>query len=304
MEVKKRKSNDRNYFTQETEDAILLYNKTESPNQQSKIYSQHIHYPFFKLTQNIIHTFKFYYTDVDDLEHLQHQIIVFLLGKMHLYHHSKSIDDRLHKIINKKYSHNLFTKGEFLEYTDNSDKITIEQIREFIKQYEDKVCDSCWKELKRLTPPKAYSYFGTIVKRWCINYNKKNYSKKLNKSSIDELSQSPFYSYDLDERELSKQQLSDFVDQFIDYTTENIYELFPKGNDPKYADAILELFRKRDSLELFNKKALYKNIRETAAIIGFEVKTPKITQVADKLYEIFNDSYQRYLEDGYIEFED
>ena len=101
----------RNYFTQETEDAILLYNKTESSNQRSKIYSKNIHYPFFKLTQNIIHTFKFYNTDVEDLEHLQHEIIVFLLEKMHLYHHSKSIDDRLFKIINKKFGNGLPTSG-------------------------------------------------------------------------------------------------------------------------------------------------------------------------------------------------
>ena len=36
---------------------------------------------FFKLTQNIIHTFKFYHTEVEDLEHLQHEIEVFLIRK-------------------------------------------------------------------------------------------------------------------------------------------------------------------------------------------------------------------------------
>jgi hypothetical protein len=28
---------------------------------------------------------------------------------------------------------------------------------------------------------KAYSYFGTIVKRWLILYNTKNYTKKIKK---------------------------------------------------------------------------------------------------------------------------
>jgi hypothetical protein len=47
---------------------------------KSAIYSQEIHYAFYKLTQNIIHTFKFYYTDgVENLEDLQHEIIVFLI---------------------------------------------------------------------------------------------------------------------------------------------------------------------------------------------------------------------------------
>ena len=80
-----KKSGSKNYFTQETEDAIVLYNNTVDPVLKSKIYEEKIHYAFFKLTQNIIHTFKFYHTEVENLEHLQHEIIVFLLSKIHLY---------------------------------------------------------------------------------------------------------------------------------------------------------------------------------------------------------------------------
>jgi hypothetical protein len=82
--MSKRSKKQKNYFTQETEEAIILYNNTEDPIKRSRIYEKHIHYPFFKLTQNIIHTFKFYHTDVEELEDLQHEIIVFLLYKIHL----------------------------------------------------------------------------------------------------------------------------------------------------------------------------------------------------------------------------
>ena len=34
---------------------------------------------------------------------------------------------------------------------------------------------------------KAYSYFGTIVKRWLILYNTKNYKKKINKVGVEVL---------------------------------------------------------------------------------------------------------------------
>jgi hypothetical protein len=78
--VKKRKKKSKNYFTQETEDYIVLYNNSD-PEVRSRIYEKHIHYPFFKLTQNIIHTFKFYHTEVQDLEHLQHEIITFFYLK-------------------------------------------------------------------------------------------------------------------------------------------------------------------------------------------------------------------------------
>lgn len=290
----------RNYFTQETEDAILLYNKTESPNQRSKIYSKSIHYPFFKLTQNIIHTFKFYNTDVEDLEHLQHEIIVFLLGKMHLYHHSKSIEDRLHKIINKKYEYgSLHEQGSFLEYTNNADKITSQQIKDFIKPYLEVVCDDCKKELKRLTPPKAYSYFGTIVKRWLINYNKKNYTKKINSSPIEDLHHSLEFSYGLDSSLPSTDQFSLFLDDFVDYIDINIYNFFPKQKDAQVADAILELFRKRESIDVFNKKALYIYIREQG-----DFKTQKITKISNELSEIFKEKYIFYLENGWVDFEE
>ena len=69
--AKKRRKKSKNYFTQDTEDAIVLYNNTPDPSVRSDIYRDRIHYAFFKLTENIIHTFKFYYTEVDDIEHLQ-----------------------------------------------------------------------------------------------------------------------------------------------------------------------------------------------------------------------------------------
>ena len=36
---------------------------------------------------------------------------------------------------------------------------------------------------------------------------------------------------------------------------------------------------------------------------GLEVKTPKITKIANKLYGLFKNNYVYYLETGYIDFE-
>ena len=77
------------------------------------------------------------------------------------------------------------------------------------------------------------------------------------------------------------------------FRSKNIYNLFPKEYDAQIADAILELFRKRDSINVFNKKALYIYIREM-----IDVKTPKITKIADQLYDIFKVKYSYYLEYG------
>ena len=233
--VKKRKPKSKNYFTQETEDYIVLYNNSTDFDYRSKIYEQHIHYAFFKLTQNIIHTFKFYHTEVENLEHLQHEIITFLLSKIHLFDPSRGA--------------------------------------------------------------KAYSYFGTIVKRWLILYTTKNYSKKIQKTDIEELSkEGSTHVYHLGDDEV-KSELDKYLDIYVEYVSQNIFELFPKKNDAQVADAILELFRKREYLEVFNKKALYIYIREIV-----DVKTPKITKIATQLYDIFKINYVFYLENGYAKF--
>jgi hypothetical protein len=236
IKVLKKKKVSKNYFTQETEDAIVLYNNTTDFSVRSKIYEDKIHYAFFKLTQNIIHTFKFYHTEVDNLEHLQHEIIIFLLSKIHLFDPSKGA--------------------------------------------------------------KAYSYFGTIVKRWCILYNEKTYKSKINKVSVDELSKDDSHSYDL-EPSNTNDKLSNFMDEYVEFVSINIYEVFSKNYDAKIADAILELFRKRESIDVFNKKALYIYIHEMIP----EVKTPKITKIAGVLYEIFKKNYLFYLEHGYTSFQ-
>ena len=245
------------YFTQETENAIINYNSTQCPKLKSKIYQEKIHYPFYKLTQNIIHTFKFYHTEVENLEDLQHEIMVFLLDKIHMFDPSRGA--------------------------------------------------------------KAYSYFGTIVKRWLILYNNKNYSKKLNNLPLNDLEiysdldtsdpsfiHSPQREHDLDfiveegleeTDELSfkgykkNDKLSFFIDRYVEYCTKNIYDIFPKESDARIADAVLELFRKRDYINIFNKKALYIFIREQV-----DVKTPRITKVTKRLHSIFQEKYLLYLE--------
>jgi DNA-directed RNA polymerase specialized sigma24 family protein len=222
------------YFTQETEKAIIEYNNTADTDLRSKIYRERIHYAFFKLTENIIHTFKFYYTEVDNIEDLQHEVISFLLSKIHLFNPEKGA--------------------------------------------------------------KAYSYFGTIAKRYLIISNTKNYKKRVDKAPIEELESDEKYSYNIDDVP-ANQKLILFIDEYVKYCTDNIYRIFPKDNDAKIADAILELFRKRESIDIFNKKALYIYIREI-----IDVKTPKITKIANKLYDIFKEHYYFYLENGYTNF--
>jgi hypothetical protein len=102
------------YFTEETEKAIVEYNNCQNPAIRSRIYAERIHYPFFKLTQNVIHTFKFYYTDVENLEDLQHEVIIHLLDKIHMFKPEKG---------SKAYSYfNMITKNYLIHYNNNNYK--------------------------------------------------------------------------------------------------------------------------------------------------------------------------------------
>jgi hypothetical protein len=232
--VVKKKKKGIQYFTQATEDAIVLYNNTPDSELRSRIYNDKIHYGFFKLTENIIHTFKFYYTEVDNIEDLQHEVITFLLSKIHLFNPERGA--------------------------------------------------------------KAYSYFGTIAKRYLILSNQKNYKKRIDTTGLESIEEDEKHSYTIDDSS-HDERLSLFIDLYTDHCSKNIYEIFPKEYDAQIADAILELFRKRENLDIFNKKALYIYIREI-----IDVKTPKITKIANQLYDIFKKHYFFYLEHGYTNF--
>ena len=288
------KRDKRDYFNSATEDAIIAYNNTDDYVRKSIIYEKYIHYSFFKLTQNIIHTFKFYNTDVDDLEHLQHELIVFLLSKIHLYDHKKNIQDRLNKIINKIFLEEY--NGDFISYIGGNNKVTQKQINYFIEKLD--VSSECMGELQKLTPPKAYSYFGTMVKRWLILYNKKNYNNKLNFDDVDNINEEEHSSqyYEIEENSEHKQEQSDlsiFIDRYVEFMSVNIYKIFSRDNDAQIADALLELFRKRDSIDLSNKKALYIYLREMLPT-PIEEKEFNLGQEND------NKKYKNLIEKNYI----
>ncbi len=79
---KRKPKKSRNYFTQETEDAIVEFISCKDIKKRDRIYKDKIHYAFFKLTENLIHTYKYYYTDNHSVEELQHNAIIFLLERL------------------------------------------------------------------------------------------------------------------------------------------------------------------------------------------------------------------------------
>jgi len=233
--VRKRKPKTANvYFTQETEDAIIEYLRLRSPKKRNKIFNEKINYAFHKLAENIIHTFKFYYTEVDTIPELQHEVVAFLLEKLHLYDQSKG---------------------------------------------------------------KAYSYFGTIAKRYLILYNNANYKKLKDKAPIDAVDEDKSILIDLANNSEKNNDFepTSFLKQFTKYIDHNMFILFPKQRDAQIADGIMELFRKSENLDIFNKKALYIYIKEMT-----EASTPQITKIIKRLKLIYVHKYNEFYEHGRI----
>jgi hypothetical protein len=220
-----------NYFTEETEEAILEYRASTNQAERNKIYNQRIHFGFYKLAENIIHTFKFYYTEVDKIEDLKYEVVSFLLQKLDLYDQSKG---------------------------------------------------------------KAYSYFGTIAKRYLIIYNQKNYKKLVNKIDIPNNEEDDeSFKQAIVVKEYSEPDRGDIIERFSKLLDGKIPDLFDKQEEINVAYAILEIFRKRENIEIFNKKALFIYIKEMT-----DCQSNTITKVIKKIKGLYVQILNNYIENA------
>lgn len=213
------------YFTQDTENAIVEYNKCEDPVERNIIYTKKIHPAFYKLAEIMIHRFKFYNFDVPH-EDVKHEVIAFLHEKI----------------------------GKYDETTGF----------------------------------KAFSYFSIVAKNYLIAENNKNYYQYKKRNTLESIDS---------ERNIVNEQIrsdfideqKDFIDLFVDVVEKYLPLIFTKNRDVQVADSVLYLFKTRENIENYNKKALYILIRERTGI-----KTQHITNVINKVREIYFKLYKEY----------
>ena len=74
----------------------------------------------------------------------------------------------------------------------------------------------------------------------------------------------------------------------VQYFDENLEKVFIKRSEQVVAGAVVDLFRKKESLEIFNKKALYIYIREMTNANTQQV-TKVIKLLKEKYVKMFND---------------
>lgn len=241
----------RNYFTKETDEWVVRYCQSTDPDERNKIFQEHLYYPFYKLAENIINTFKFYHMDVDSVEDLKLDVVTMIM------------QDKLPGFDP--------TRGT-----------------------------------------KAFSYFGTIIKRWLIAYSNANYARKLRQSDIRNYEDVLSESSDIEAAPTIT--LASFFDNWIEDMYEKMPEMFPAEEDQKIADAILTVFRNRYNIEkinqerrergeeeedLFKKKTFYIYVRE---ITGCD--TPYLTKIIKIFKDDFFEKYNKLVQEGLIRVEE
>jgi hypothetical protein len=218
------------YFTQDTEDAIIEYNKTKSELKRNQIYKDRIKYPFEKLAENILNTFKFTYFDVPK-EDIQMEVVSLLIQKIHMFKEGKG---------------------------------------------------------------KAFSYFSIVAKNYLIITNNSNYKRYKKTDLLSEMPETWNPENDFYE-EQQGDEFGEFKELMLKYWDKNLTKVFVKKRDIQIADAILELFRRSQYIENFNKKHLYLLIREMT-----DCKTHYITKVVNIMKEHQTKMLNDYLDYGEV----
>ena len=225
-----RKQRNKQYFTKDTEDAIIEYNSTDDQLIKDKVYRDRIKPAFDKLAEIVYNKWKFTYFD-DDPQDVMSEVVTFMIEKIHMYKAGKG---------------------------------------------------------------KAFSYFTIVARNYLILTNNANYKRY---KDTDIMSAMP-ESFDTEnnwKEENTNDEYRTFNNRMLAYWDEHLENYFQKKRDIQIADAVLELFRRAEYIESFNKKSLYLLIREMTGH-----PTHYITKVVNKMRDKQMELYNQFMDEGDI----
>ena len=223
-----RKKIPRMYFTQDTENAIIQYNKSDNQAEKNKLYKECIKDSFDKLAEIVYNKWKFSYFD-DEPQDVMAEVVAFMVEKIHMYQEGKG---------------------------------------------------------------KAFSYFTIIAKNHLILKNNGNFKRWKQNALLSDMPESWNPENDFYQTEEAT-EFREFNDIMLEYWDKHLATVFNKKRDIQIADAVLELFRRSQYIENFNKKHLYLLIREMT-----DCKTHYITKVVNIMKQHQKKMLNEYLENG------
>ena len=139
---------------------------------------------------------------------------------------------------------------------------------------------------------RAFSYFTIVARNHLILLNNGNYKRWKQTSLISEMSET-WSPSDNHMDDIVNNEYVEFKQIMLKYWDNHITEIFTKRRDIQIADSILELFRRSDGIENFNKKHLYILVREMT-----NYKTSYITKVVGVMKVHQKKMLNEYLETG------
>lgn len=158
--TKKKKNTPKMYFTQDTENAIIKYNKEINDELRNKIFEEHIKYPIEKLVENIFNTFKFTYFDIGALD-VQKETIAHLVSNIHKFEEGKGKAFSYFSIVAKNY---------LIFHNNNNYKRFNQQVNISETPSESSVClqtnDSYYKDVE------LDEFMKMMIKYWELNVSK------------------------------------------------------------------------------------------------------------------------------------
>ncbi len=229
---KPRKKKSKMYFGTPAQEAIIEYCATDDMKEKNKIFRERLEYPFMKLAENLIHTYKFYYFDVDSTS-VQQDVVGFMVMNMHKFNPDKG---------------------------------------------------------------RAFSYFSIVAKNWLILNNNNNYKRYKQHTQLDSPTALAHMGINSNhDRQEEEDDANEFTDYLVKYMEHHLTSMFKKKRDIQIADAVMELFRRRENIENFNKKALYVLVRE---MTGYN--TQHITKVINVMKRKYVGLHREYYTTGEV----
>lgn len=224
------------YFTDDTEKAIVEYNKSQDDFERETIFRERIHPSLDKMAENIINKYKFQYIQ-GSFEDVKNQVVSFLVLNLHKFTEDKG---------------------------------------------------------------KAFSYFSVVAKNYLVLHNNNSYRDEVRSTYLTDSSGDESFLLEevlttKPESDSSQRDTQIFIELLIHYWDFNLDRIFKKRRDREIANAVVELLKRANTIENFNKKALYVLIREMT-----NGKTVHITKVINKMKVHVLEQMREYRKSGYL----
>ncbi len=163
------KNKTRMYFTQETEDAIVVYNKEHDLEKRERLFQTFIQYPFQKLVENVFNTFKFSYFKTGPQD-VQKECLSHLVANLHKFDPNRQSKTDPNKKT-KAYSYFSIVAKHYLILLNNTNYKEFNQNVEISEEHEENTIQLQHDD-KYYARKEMEDFIKLIIDFWEKNINK------------------------------------------------------------------------------------------------------------------------------------